>query len=142
MDRYILVGHEAVPEPDLLKWAKWFETAERIIDVTYVTPKVRVSTVFLGLDHGFGDGPPVLFETMVFRRTEPRRITKSGDGIFQIVMDVESLDEYTVRSSRYEDARIVHRMTVSILRFRLWQRLRKRKTQTARFDDKWGVHAP
>ncbi len=27
---------------------------------------VDVSTVFLGLDHGYGDGPPVLFETMVF----------------------------------------------------------------------------
>lgn len=28
--------------------------------------KVKVSTVFLVIDHGFGDsGPPVLFETMV-----------------------------------------------------------------------------
>jgi hypothetical protein len=26
----------------------------------------RVSTVWLGLDHGFGSGPPVIFETMVF----------------------------------------------------------------------------
>lgn len=26
----------------------------------------RISTVFLGLDHNWGDGPPVLFETMVF----------------------------------------------------------------------------
>lgn len=25
-----------------------------------------VSTVFLGLDHQYGDGPPLLFETMVF----------------------------------------------------------------------------
>lgn len=25
-----------------------------------------VSTVFLGLDHGWGEGPPILFETMVF----------------------------------------------------------------------------
>jgi hypothetical protein len=25
-----------------------------------------ISTVFLGLDHGWGDGPPVLYETMVF----------------------------------------------------------------------------
>jgi len=28
--------------------------------------KIRVSTVFLHLDHSWGDGPPVLFETMVF----------------------------------------------------------------------------
>lgn len=26
----------------------------------------EVSTVWLGMDHGFGDGPPVIFETMVF----------------------------------------------------------------------------
>jgi hypothetical protein len=25
-----------------------------------------VSTVFLGLDHSFGHGPPLLFETMIF----------------------------------------------------------------------------
>ena len=27
---------------------------------------IFVSTVFLGLDHSFGSGPPVLFETMIF----------------------------------------------------------------------------
>ena len=27
---------------------------------------IRVSTVFLGLDHGFGAEEPVLFETMIF----------------------------------------------------------------------------
>jgi hypothetical protein len=27
---------------------------------------VTVSTVFLGLDHNWGDGPPILFETMIF----------------------------------------------------------------------------
>lgn len=30
-------------------------------------PPVEVSTVFLGLDHRhFGDGPPILFESMIF----------------------------------------------------------------------------
>lgn len=27
---------------------------------------IRVSTAFLGLDHQFGSGPPLLWETMVF----------------------------------------------------------------------------
>jgi hypothetical protein len=27
---------------------------------------VRVSTVFLGMDHSFGEGPPLIFETMIF----------------------------------------------------------------------------
>jgi hypothetical protein len=29
-----------------------------------------VSTVWLGLDHGFGEGPPLIFETMIVRRGE------------------------------------------------------------------------
>lgn len=28
---------------------------------------IMVSTIFLGLDHAFDDGPPMLFETMVVR---------------------------------------------------------------------------
>lgn len=27
---------------------------------------VKVSTVWLGLDHGWGGGPPLIFETMIF----------------------------------------------------------------------------
>lgn len=28
--------------------------------------KVRISTVFLGMNHAWNDGPPILFETMIF----------------------------------------------------------------------------
>lgn len=63
---YILSGREAVPAK-LLEWAKWFETADRHVAKTEVATGIVVSTVFLGLDHRFGcDGPPLLFETMVF----------------------------------------------------------------------------
>jgi hypothetical protein len=65
-DKYILVGHEAVPEPDLFKWGQWLETADRHVRDSF-QGDVRVSTVFLGLDHSFTEhGPPLLFETMVF----------------------------------------------------------------------------
>ena len=55
-------------------WARWFEatkdTRERVIaqdrDESAGADGVMVSTVFLGLDHQFGDGPPVLWETLVF----------------------------------------------------------------------------
>lgn len=56
---------QPVLEPDLLKWAKWFEQAERIIRQT-VIGEVRISTIFLGIDHAFGCGMPLLFETMIF----------------------------------------------------------------------------
>ena len=71
--RYILIGHSPVPEPDLLAWAKWFETAERRVKLTHVLGLVRVSTVFLALDHSFYDGPPILFETMTFWATDEDR---------------------------------------------------------------------
>lgn len=50
----------------LLRWARWFETADRHIAKTDVGP-FWISTVFLGLDHNFGeDRAPKIFETMVF----------------------------------------------------------------------------
>jgi hypothetical protein len=65
--RYILnrVG-EPVPCPDLFVWARWFEKADRSVDETYVG-EVRVSTVFLALDHNHYSGNrPLLWETLVF----------------------------------------------------------------------------
>ena len=66
MDTYVLVGQTPVPEPDILKWGEWFNTAERLVAKTEI-PGGIVSTVFLGIDHRFSwEGPPLLFETMVF----------------------------------------------------------------------------
>lgn len=63
---YILNNEgEPVATMDVLEWAKWFETADRKIAKDQIGD-CRVSTVFLGMDHSFGDGPPLLFETMVF----------------------------------------------------------------------------
>jgi hypothetical protein len=62
---YILIGQTPVLEPDLLTWAEWFEHSERHVMETFVGP-FRVSTVFLGLDHSFSGGRPILFETMTF----------------------------------------------------------------------------
>ena len=64
-DKYILRGHTTMPCADLLKWAKWFETADRKVAADVVNG-VRISTVFLGLDHAFGGAKPLLFETMIF----------------------------------------------------------------------------
>jgi hypothetical protein len=64
-DTYILKGHKPVKCDDLMWWAWWFETADRHVRDT-ARDDVRVSTVFLGIDHGFSDDGPVLFETMLF----------------------------------------------------------------------------
>lgn len=64
--KYILKGQIAVACEDLVTWATWFEQADRKVARTMVGD-VRISTVFLGLDHSFFEhGPPTLFETMIF----------------------------------------------------------------------------
>ena len=64
---YILQGRTVVPEPDIVKWARWFETADRRVALTELTEyDVKISTVFLGVDYGMGDCRPLLFETLVF----------------------------------------------------------------------------
>ncbi len=56
------------PTDDLMEWARWFEEIgdKRVVARTELADEVVVSTVFLGMDHQWGDGPPLLFETMVF----------------------------------------------------------------------------
>lgn len=56
---------EPKPIDDVIEWSRQFETQDRRLRRTDVG-KHYVSTVFLGSDHNWGDGPPLLFETMVF----------------------------------------------------------------------------
>ena len=61
---YILKNKEPV-SVDHFAWARWFQKSDRHVAETIIG-KIRISTVFLGLNHQFGKGPPILFETMVF----------------------------------------------------------------------------
>jgi hypothetical protein len=80
MGYYILDGHTPVHVPSngmeaTLTWGRWLEEhrAERIVQQEQIGP-YWISTVFLGMDHGFhrifGVGAknphPILFETMAF----------------------------------------------------------------------------
>jgi hypothetical protein len=117
MDNYILDEHgniEAVPVFDvngdvdlngLQRWAKSFEETNRRVDRTYLPGGVMVSSVFLGLDHGFSFGEkakPVLFETMVF------------GGV---------LDGYQERSVSWEESAAAHVVITAMVRTR-WMRFR------------------
>jgi hypothetical protein len=48
----------------LQEWAKAFEETRHIGQTT--VGNAEVSTVWLSSDHQFGDGPPLIFETMIF----------------------------------------------------------------------------
>ena len=66
-NKYILKGHKPVLCNDLMKWAEWYEKADRRVAKTTLSNGVEISTVFLGLDHSFSNkSKPVLFETMIF----------------------------------------------------------------------------
>ena len=59
---------EVVSVPDLIEWAKWFEGGGRVARIVKQEQvgKYWISTVFLALDHSFGRGEPILWETLVF----------------------------------------------------------------------------
>jgi len=64
--------------------------------------RYSVSTVFLGLDHGWGSGPPILWETMIF-----------GNGMF---------DNWADRASgKRENADVMHRLTVEMVKTATWR---------------------
>jgi hypothetical protein len=62
---YILGKDHKLIETNLMAWAKFFESPDRIVKQENIGD-VRVSTVFLGIDHNFSEGEPLLFETMIF----------------------------------------------------------------------------
>ena len=45
----------------------FMQTKKHILKQTTLKNGVFVSTIFLGLDHSWGGGAPILFETMVFK---------------------------------------------------------------------------
>ena len=96
--KYIL-NDKGEPElcTDLNVWAAWHEDSgdKRRVDKTEVGP-YSVSTVFLALDHSFGEGPPLLYETMVFGKGPCDRETG------------RMVDRYTTRPG----AKIGHRAMV------------------------------
>lgn len=75
---------------DAKVWAEFFSSPERIVAQEMIG-NVKVSTVFLGLDHQFGDGPPLLFETMIFGGKH---------------------DEFCDRCATWEEVEIMHQQAV------------------------------
>jgi hypothetical protein len=66
MTYYIETKDGQVSQVDnIMDWARYFSADDRVVAKTELAG-VEVSTVFLGLDHNFGEGPPILYETMVF----------------------------------------------------------------------------
>lgn len=85
--RAILVDKKVVPLDSNDEWSAWFNTADRTVKKTELEDGTVISTVFLGVNHGFGLGD-AWFETMVF--------------------DALESDYNTVRYATWEEAEIGH----------------------------------
>lgn len=60
-------NNNVIPTDDAMRWGRWFEVnRERRTVKREKVGDSEVSTVFMGLDHSFGEGPPLWFETMIF----------------------------------------------------------------------------
>ena len=94
MRYYKLVGTLVVPIDDMWEWARAYEydspVRRDVIDGSLV------STIFLGLDHGFNPDQPIVFETMIF--------------------PTELWDVYQTRCSTYEQALTMHREACDLVR--------------------------
>jgi len=113
-DKYRLDGS---PYPDgaegLKEWAQDFsDTRGRIVRQETLWNGIFLSTVWLGLDHRFGEqGPPLIFETMAFNhviQTTVEAVTFAGQS-FRFYSYYQSLDDIQERYSTLEDAALGHR---------------------------------
>lgn len=88
-NRYFILNENGDPisMTDAIGFAQWFEKANRHLAKTELSG-FYISTVFLGINHAFGGGDPVLWETMIFGLT--------GD------------DEYQDRHTNKRDALLGH----------------------------------
>ena len=94
-DYYVLDHNLEIQKADLLTWSKFFESDTRLIAKDQIG-NARISTVFLGIDHSWGDkGPPVLFETMIF------------EGVH---------DQYQTRCCTYQEALEMHKIAVELVK--------------------------
>lgn len=93
-DKYILAedGRTPVVCNDIMTWGQWMQSADRYVGSDKFDSQ-HVSTVFLGLDHGFGNSDPILFETMIF----------GGEH-----------DQYQERYATWEEAEAGHKRAVAM----------------------------
>jgi len=79
-DSYRMDG-SPYPEGDegLFQWAKDFEDSRgRIIEQNHLWNGIFLSTVWIGLNHRFGEGPPLIFETMAFNEIGEESFSFNG----------------------------------------------------------------
>ena len=96
MIRYFRLKGRTVEECTQEEWADRHRNRDTRIIAQERIGDYFLSTVFLGMDHGYGIGQPVLFETMVFAKND----------------DFEDFEDYQDRYCTYEEAEAGHEAAV------------------------------
>jgi len=93
---YILDENNKPVESSTTEYYMWEEEnpTKRIVK-QYTIGDIRISTVFLGLDHSYNSDKPILWETMIFGGKQ---------------------DQYQERYSSYEDALIGHQKALDLVK--------------------------
>ena len=89
---------EPVHVTDVLEWSHWFEQSTKNGQRTVVHDEfgpIQVSTIFLGLNYQYLEGPPLLYETMIFNG---------------------KYDGYQTRCSTRDEALEMHQVAVTLVR--------------------------
>lgn len=68
---YILKGKTPVRTNDVIEWGQWLENNQDRHVAETTVEDIWISTVFLGLDYGWREERPILFETMIFYKHAP-----------------------------------------------------------------------
>jgi len=90
---------EGEPITETLTWAKKFEDrAYKRVAETLLANGRWVSTVWIGLDHQMGVGPPLIFETMVF----PSKDDMSDIDVERYSTEAEAIRGHTVMCDKWE----------------------------------------
>lgn len=73
---------------DIIRWGHWWEEARKekrtIVAQDTLPDGTFISTVFLGIDHGFMEEVPILFETMAFNKRKKDSKWALGEDIYQM----------------------------------------------------------
>jgi len=80
----------------LFEWAKLLEDKDyRIIKQETLKNSKFISTVWLGLNHNFGEGEPLIFETMVFNANKKKKFKLGSKKEYESIGEETDMDRYS-----------------------------------------------
>lgn len=106
-DKYVLLDHTPIAVRNIMVWGMWRQHNHDTHVAMARIHGLYISTVFLALNHGWGNGEPVLFETMIFDEIEHH----------------PDLDNYQDRYTTWEEAETGHLSAIAMVQKYLTPRI-------------------